>query len=85
MVVGFRSGIQLHHIRSLTVYLSDPESMGDCTVMGVENPGVVRRIGGTDLGVMARYTEVLPGGWCAQHVALGVLGEHQRPRSLLQT
>ena len=50
--------------------------MGDSTVMGVENPRVVRRIGGPDLGVMVRYTEVLPSGWCAQHVALGVLGEH---------
>ena len=67
------------------MHLTDPERVGDCTVMGVENPGFVRRVGDADLGVMAIHTQVLSGGWCAQHVPLGVLGEHRQHRSLIQT
>ena len=41
------------------MHLADPERMGDGTVMGVEDPGVIRCIGSADLSVILFYTEVL--------------------------
>ena len=56
---------------------TDPKGMGHRSVVGVEDPGLVRRITGLDGIGQGIHTEETTGLATFEHVSLGIAGEHE--------